>query len=554
MTADIIITNGRVLTMSDDMPRAEAVAVAGNRILAVGRRDDVEALRGPKTEIVNAEGCSVTPGLIESHVHLFIGAASLSALDLSGIDDGSRATTAIRNYAIAHGDDRLIYAVNGSYAMLGPSTDITRQHLDTIMPDRPLAIMDAGMHTVWANTLALEAAGILHGAEMPDGAEIVIGGDGTATGELREPAAFATVTALNHTGGRDAIGYTDGREPMPAPTEAERRNDRAVLLDGMAYCASKGITSVHNMDGNVYTLDLCQEIDEADGFLLRVQVPMHFTNRHAIDDLAVAEEMRRRFASDRVFSGRVKLFMDGVLEAWTALMREPYPDNPKARCGQALHDYDDWIELAIEADRRGLQIDVHAIGDEAIRRTLDGFAAARRANGARDSRHRIEHVEITHPDDFARIRDLGVIVSIQPSHAPGLVLPADFIRPRLRDAQLPYAWAWDAHRRVSRAMPFSSDWPVAPVDPLFSFRAGMTRQPLEPSLPSHRQTFLQMLAGYTRDAAFTEFAEDRKGQLKPGMLADIAVFSDDLEAMPGDEIDQAQAVLTICDGRITHCL
>lgn len=554
MTADIIITNGRVLTMSDDMPRAEAVAIAGNRILAVGRRQDVEPLRGRKTEIIDADGCSVTPGLIESHVHLFIGAASLSALDLSGVDSESRARTAIRAYAAENRDDRLIYGVNGSYAMLGSSTDITRRDLDAIMPDRPLAIMDAGMHTVWANTRALEAAGILRGAEMPDGAEIVIGDDGTATGELREPAAFAAVTALNRTGGRDAVGYTEGREPSPMPTEAERRNDRVVLVEGMAYCASKGITSVHNMDGNFYTLDLCQEIDEAGGFLLRVQVPMHFTNRHEIDELVIAEEMRRRFASDRVYSGRVKVFMDGVLEAWTALMREPYPDHPGAYCGEANFAYDAWIELAVEADRRGLQIDVHAIGDEAIRRTLDGFEAARRTNGSRDSRHRIEHVEITHPDDFARIRDLGAIASIQPSHAPGLVLPAAFIRPRLRQEQLPHAWAWDAHRRVSRAMPFSSDWPVAPVDPLFSFRTGMTREPLEAGLPSNRQTFMQMLAGYTRDAAFTEFAETKKGMLKPGMLADIAVFSHDLETLPGEVIDQAHAVLTICDGRITHCL
>ncbi len=307
--------------------------------------------------------------------------------------------------------------------------------------------------------------------------------------------------------------------------------DRKILKRGLDYCASYGFTSVHNMDGNFYTLELLQEIDEAGQFSVRCQSPFHMKNFFSVAKMEKdAIEMQRRYASERVYSGRVKLFMDGVSESWTAMMLEEYPDKPGC-FGEPNYTVEQFNEIAIAADRLGLQIDVHAIADAAIRVTLDGYQAARKANGKRDSRHRVEHVEVIDPADVPRFKELGVIASMQPTHAPGLVFPPWPVMSRLRDRQLPYCYPWSTMREVSPAMPFSSDWPVAPIDPMLSFRAAMTREPMKPGLPNHRQTLMQCIAGYTRDGAYTEFAEARKGRLKAGMLADVVVMSHDLEKL-----------------------
>ena len=549
---DTIVTNGRVITMDEANPRAEAVAIAGNEIAAVGARSEIEGLKAKGTKVIDAGGATVMPGLIESHVHIFMGAAELENLDLAPVLGIDNLTKAVRNFAAEHPEDKLVYANSVAYNVIGDGIYVTRQDLDKVLPDRPFAMMGSDHHTVWANTKALELAGILRGAKVPKGAEIVMAADGTATGELREPGAFRNVLAHTRTAGRDALGYTEASEPNPPPTAAQRASDRAILKRGLEYCASYGFTSLHNMDGNFYTLDLLQEIDEAGEFTIRCQSPFHMKNDFSIAKLEKdAVEMRRRFDSERVYSGRVKLFMDGVSESWTAMMLEEYPDKPGC-FGDPNYTAEHFTEIAIAADRLGLQIDVHAIADAAIRRTLDGYAAAMKANGKRDSRHRIEHVEVIDPADVPRFRELGVIASMQPTHPPGVVFPLWPVISRLRDRQLPYAYPWSIMREVSLAMPFSSDWPVSPVDPMVSFKAAMTRKPLKPGLPDHRQTLMQCIAGYTRDGAYTEFSEHRKGRLKKGLLADVVVMSHDLETLDPEAITEAHATTTIADGRVTH--
>jgi hypothetical protein len=551
-TADLIITNARVITMDEASPGAEAIAVKGNEILAVGAKSDVEGLKGKGTRLFDAQGSTVTPGLIESHVHLFMGSAELENLDLAPIQGIDKLTKAVAEFAAQHPDDKLVYANSVAYNVIGEGIYVTRQDLDQVLPDRPFAMMGADHHTVWANTKALELAGILHGGDVPKGAEIVMAPDGTATGELREPGAFRYVLAHTRTAGRDSIGFTDAADPDPAPSAKERACDRDLLRRGMKYVAAHGFTSVHNMDGNLYTLELCDEIDKAGDFTIRVQSPFHMKNFFPIAKLEGADEMRRRFASERVYSGRVKLFMDGVMESWTAMTLDEYPDKPGC-FGDPIFTAEQFNEIAIAADRMKLQIDVHAIADAAIRRTLDGYEAAMKVNGKRDSRHRIEHVEVIDPADVPRFRELGVIASMQTTHAPtGIVFPAWPALSRIRDRQLPYAYAWSTMREVSPAMPFSSDWPVAPVSPMLSFKAGMVREPFKPGMPHHRQTLMQMIAGYTREGAYTEFAEKRKGMLKAGMLADIAVFSADLERTDPAALTDVKAVLTVADGRVTH--
>jgi hypothetical protein len=307
------------------------------------------------------------------------------------------------------------------------------------------------------------------------------------------------------------------------------------------------------MDGNCYQLELLDEIDQEERLRCRVQVPYHHKSTKTLAE--IEEEglaMHRRFASDRLYSGRLKLFMDGVVEASTALLLDDYADQPGHR-GEALFSAEEFAAIAIEADRLGLQISVHAIGDAAVRRTLDGYAAARKANGARDSRHRIEHVELYDAADLPRFAELGVIASMQPLHAPGG--PCFGEQPtmgRTGPARWPQAFAWRTIRAAGIPLAFSSDWPVAPLDPMLGVEAAVTRKPLRDGLPEQAQTLLDTLASYTRIGAYAEFAEHAKGILKPGYLADVVVMDRDLEATDPKRLREAKPAVTICDGRITY--
>ena len=549
MPADLIITHARGLTMDDAGPRCEAIAIRGNEILALGDNASMLAHRAKHTRVIDAQGATVMPGFNESHLHIFMGAGELDNLDLSGVYGFEKLKAAILGFARQRPELKLVYANQVSYSVFDPVILPTRHDLDRIIADRPFAMMCYDHHTVFANTRALELAGVLRGADVPLGSEIVMGADGLATGELREPGAFRYILALTPTGGRDTLGFTEAAEPTPAPTAAQRVTDRAVLLRGLKHCASFGITSMHNMDGNFYTLELLKEIEEAGDFVARCQSPFHFKNFFGVERLEDASEMHRRFIGERVSSGRVKLFMDGVLESWTALTLKDYPDKP-GHFGDPNFTAAEFNAIAIEADRRGLQIDVHAIADGAVRRTLDGYEAARRANDARDSRHRIEHIEIIDPADVPRLAALGVVASLQPTHCPGPVFPPEPTTTRIRKEQLPQSYAWQTIRESGAAICFNSDWPVAPLDPMVSIHAAVTRQPLSPSQSPQRQTLWDVLKGFTAGGAYAEFMEHRKGMLKPGMLADIVVLSGDIETT-GD-VREMKAVVTICDGRITH--
>ena len=548
--ADLIIRNARIMTMDDMFPSADSMAISGHAITAVGSTDDVANLAGPATRIIDAGGASVLPGFIESHLHIFSGAASLSRLDLTGVEGKDALRNAVMNWS-ARQPNGIIFANQAHYTILG-SGPITRQMLDEACPDRPFAMMAPDSHTAWANTSALTAAGLLNGRRINSGSEIVMAEDGTASGELRETDAFAPVIALTETQGREALGYTTARDPVPAPTNAQRAADIATLQQGIKYCASLGITSMHNMDGNLYQCELLQQIHQADGLNCRIEVPFHYKNDKQLSDLEEAEHMRRTWSSDHLWCNRVKLFMDGVLDSGTAFVLDGYPDAPSST-GDPLFSAEEFNEIASQCDSRRFQIAVHAIGDAAVRRTLDGYQAARQANGKRDSRHRIEHVEIIDEADIERFAELGVIASMQPLHALGTgSYPMEPTRSKIGDAKLARAFAWNTLRDAGANLCFASDWPVSPVDPLLSIKAAMTREKLHPSHPDQRQSLHQAVHGYTAGGAYAEFSEGRKGTLKSGSLADIVILDGNIETTDPGAIDTMKVTTTICDGHITY--
>ncbi|CCV16034.1 amidohydrolase [Mesorhizobium sp. STM 4661] len=549
-TADLIVINGRVLTMDEDDPAAEAVAIGGGAILAVGDRKTIEALKGPSTRIVDARGGSVVPGFIEAHMHLFSGAAELTHLQLAGVAGFDALQKAIRAYAQSRPEARMLVGQGVDYTVLGAER-VTRHHLDAILPDRPFCMAAPDHHTMWANTRALEVAGILQGRVLGPGNEIVMGGDGLAEGELREGEAFGPVLDLAGES-RVRLGLATGGEPDPLPTPVERAADRDIMRRGLAWCARHGITSIQNMDGNLYQLELLAEIKAEEGLPCRVQVPFHYKNFMTHDMLDKASMMAGRYDSEWLSSGMVKVFYDGVLDSWTAVMVEPYADRPDW-VGEPLFTPEQFAKLAIEVDRRGLQIAVHAIGDGAVRAVLDGYEMASTKNGRGDSRHRIEHIEVIAAADVPRFAELGVIASMQPPHPPGAMdFPLEPTVSRIGPARWPLSYAWRTLKNAGARVVFASDWPVSPIDPILGIQAAMLRKPWADSDPDQSFSLHEALAAYTVEGAHAEFTEHRKGRLKRGYLADLVVLSADIEATAPEALHRVRPVTTICGGKVTY--
>jgi predicted amidohydrolase YtcJ len=531
--ADIIITNAQVYTVDRAQPWAEAVAVHGNRILFVGSAADADGLRGPHTEVIDGGGNTLLPGFIDTHYHLLHGSIGLDAAQLRDVHSLTELGEAMRAYADANPDREWVLGRQLIYNIIKPDQPLDRHFLDRYVPDRPLFLTAFDGHTYWANTEALRRGGILHGREdVGPNSEIVMDpATGTATGELREPPAARTV-----------------RELIPAPDEARKR---VLLRKGLQQAAELGVTSVHNMDGSEEQLRLYASVADAGELTLRVYMPMDVKPHTMPEDLAQAVAWTREFNDGLLRTGCVKFFMDGVLESYTALMVDDYADDPGNR-GSALFEADHFNRMAAAADKLGLQIFVHACGDGAVRRVLDGYAYVQGVNGVRDSRHRIEHIEVVHPEDIPRFAQLGVIAAMQPLHAPLHSKDADIWPHRAGRARWQYSFAWETLRQAGAKLAYGSDWPVVSQDPLLGIYAALNRQPWQAADPYQVQTLENTIRGYTVDAAYAEFQEDRKGMVRAGMLADLVLLSADLFATAPEEIKAIRPVLTISDGRVVY--
>ncbi|MGX9144091.1 amidohydrolase [Mesorhizobium sp. 128a] len=548
--ADLIVINGRVQTMDDDNPAAEAIAVKDGAIIAIGSRAAIEALKGPATKTIDAMGGSVIPGFIEAHMHLFSGGAELAHLQLGGIHGFEALQKAIRDYASTRPEAKMLVGQGVDYTVLGAER-VTRHHLDAILPDRPFCMAAPDHHTMWANTKALEMAGILQGRTLGPGNEIVMGEDGLAAGELREGEAFGPVLDLAGES-RVRLGLSTGGEPDPMPSAVGRAADRDIMRRGLAWCARHGITSIQNMDGNLYQLELLSEIEAEEGLPCRVKIPFHYKNFMTLDMLDKASVMAERYDSEWLSSGMVKVFYDGVLDSWTAVMVEPYADRPDW-VGEPLFTPQQFIDLAVAIDKRGLQIAVHSIGDGAVRAVLDGYQAAQKANGKRDSRHRVEHIEVTTEADVPRFAELGVIASMQPPHPPGAMdFPLEPTISRIGPARWPLSYAWRTLKDAGAHVVFASDWPVAVIDPILGIQAAMLRKPWAEADPDQSFSLQEALAAYTVEGAYAEFAEHRKGVLKPGYMADLVVLSADIEKTAPAELHKVRPVTTVCGGKVTY--
>lgn len=527
--ADILITNARVFTADIDHLRAEAVAIRENRIIFVGSNTGAESLRGPHTRLIDAAGRTVMPGFIDSHFHLLNGAKELRFAQLQEVRSLEMLREALTRYAETYPGSEWMAGIGLVYGVLPDGSSITRHHLDDIFPDRPVYLVAYDGHTAWANTEALRRAGILHGRELGDFSQVVMGEDGFATGELRESAGALV------------------EELIPEITEEESLE---LLASAVKMAAGYGLTSVHNMNGDIDDLRVYQKLEERGGMLLRVYVP--FLVHPEMEPAAIHEAVEMRAAStNKVRGGLVKFFMDGVIESYTGLLLDDYEGRPGWR-GTAQFEPEHFTELALEADRHGLQIAVHCTGDGAVRRVLDTYDVVRRQNGARDSRHRIEHIELVADEDAPRFAELGVVAAMQPAHSPLVVDSTDPWPARVGPARYRRSFAWRTLREAGARLAFGSDWTVASMNPMTGIHAALNRIPWQEGDSHQSQTLEDTLLGYTRDAAYAEHMEHEKGVLREGCLADVVMLSEDIFQTPKEDLLRVKAVLTICDGKITY--
>jgi len=526
-TADIIITNAKIFTSDKANPRAQAVAVKDNRIIFVGTNEGAESFKGKTTQVFDGQGHTLTPGFIDTHVHLLWGSIWMGNAELREVRTREELKNILLEFADKNKTNPWVVGRGIRYNIVS-----TRQELDEIIPDRPVYIGAFDGHTAWANTKALEMADILldDKREMVNGI-VVRAESGLAAGELREGDAMRAVFDL-----------------VPVP-DANRK--RELLKLGIREFNKTGITSVHNMNGDMEEMMAYAALEDAGEMNMRVYVPYHVKPEAKEEDLKEAAEMTK-VQMDYVRGGAAKFFMDGVWESYTAFNIDPYADNPDAGIVAPIFSLDHFTRMASICDKMGMQIAVHCCGDGAVRQTLDGYEQIQKINGKRDSRHRIEHIEVCQPEDMPRFKELGVIASMQTSHAP-FSLEDDMVWTRRTGPQRWHlSFPWRDLKNAGAHLSLGSDWTVAPFDPMINIYVALNRMKLAEENPNQNLTLEECIIGYTRDAAYVEFKENEKGQIKEGYLADLALFSHDLFDVKPEEIMTAKAILTMVDGRIVH--
>jgi len=526
--ADYVLHNATIYTVDDEQPQAGAFAVRAGRLLMVGRAADVLDAY-PDARRIDAEGRTVVPGLIDAHAHLMGLGQSLIRADLVGAPSKDATIDSLRAYAEQLPEGAWLLGRGWDQNDWPVKEFPTRQDLDAAFPDRPVFLSRIDGHAAWANTAAIEATvGLdsLRQMDDPEGGAIRRTDDGDPTGVFIDAAESLVASQI------------------PEPPEAEQ--DRA-LEAALEATARNGLTGMHDAGAPLATLRRYQRFIDEGRFPLRVYAMVggrgdtfdHFCQNGPL----IGEHGRLRVQS-------VKFYLDGALGSRGAALLAPYSDDPGNR-GLLMKQPDAFQQDVADALRCGFQVNTHAIGDRANRLTLDAYEAAMAATGSTVGRHRIEHAQILHPDDIGRFAELGVIASVQPTHATSDMPWAD---ERLGDDRLDGAYAWQSLKESGARLAFGSDFPVEDVSPIEGFYAAVTRQDADGQPPGgwtaeERVSRQAALHGFTLGAAYAGFQEHEIGSLTPGKRADFTVLSRNIMTIPTDEILDTEVVATYIDGK-----
>jgi predicted amidohydrolase YtcJ len=531
--ADTVITNARIYTVNASQPWAEAVAVREGRILFVGSAKDVSRYKAPGTQVIDAGGRLVLPGIADSHVHFVSGSANMAKVDLAGTKTVEEIQERIRTFAREHPQASWIQGRGWMYSAF-PGDMPHKKLLDEVVPDRPAVMRCADGHTSWVNSRALALAGIDRETKDPENGKVVRDEKGEPTGALLEEAA-------------SLVGRL-----IPEPTSEETLT---ALRQGLREAARLGVVRVHGMGGEFEALDLLDRLRREGSLTVRFSVAMWIDSPGPTgEDWKAYEEARTKYRDEWLSLGGIKLMLDGVIDSGTGAMLDPYEGQRENR-GKLFWEPAAFKKAVAEFNARGLQVSTHAIGDAAIRLSLDAYEEGVRAAGGPDVRNKIEHAEDIAADDIPRFGRLGVIASFQPLHAnPEPTWMGSWIK-NVGPEREQRAFAWKAVLDGGGRLAFGSDWPVVTISPWPGLQVAVTRQDLDglPAggwLPQHRVRLSDAVYAYTMGGAYAMHRENEEGSIEAGKLADLIVVSQNIFEIDPHEISKTEAVLTMVGGRI----
>ena len=548
--ADLVLRGGAVYAVDAARSWAQAVAVRDGAIVAVGTDAQIDALTGSGTQVIDLAGRMLLPGFVDAHVHASAAGLERLRCDLSeahGLDDY---LTVVRRYAQASPGAEWITGGGWSIGVF-PGGAPSRRDLDRVAPDRPVFLSNRDHHGAWVNSRALELAGVTAGTPDPADGRIEREPDGTPSGTLQE----------------GAMGLVERVIPRPGVEEQV-----AGITEAQRYLHALGITGWQEAIVGDYAVvpdcfDAYLEADRRGLLTARVVGALWWQRGLGAGQLDGLTERRERAGSaGRFRATSVKIMQDGVCENFTASMLTPYLDgrgHETTSCGSSFFGADELKESVTVLDARGFQVHFHAIGDQAVREALDAVTAARAANGAGDGRHHISHLQVVHPQDLPRFRELGVLANCQPLWACEEPQMTELTLPFLGPERSSWQYPFGSLLRSGAQLCFGSDWPVSSPNPLWELHTAVNRTvaPGYPYagpgagnvfLPGERISLHDAVAAFTIGSAYVNHADDVSGSIEAGKSADLVVLDRNLFAHPVEEVALANIDMTFSGGQMVH--
>jgi len=526
--ADVILSSKFVFTGLSEQPEPASIAIKDNKIVAIGSDSEMKPYTGEHTKVYQFEEQLIMPGFHDFHLHIMQGAVALGSVNLFTARSEEEAVEMIREFAESNPQNKWVIGFTWDAGYWNRQELPTRHSLDRILPDRPALLFHAEGHYAWVNTRALEIANITRNTENPAYGEIGKDADGEPDGILYEKAMNAVI--------RHAFDWSQ-----------EEKED--LFAHFLAHAARLGITAVHDLHG-LKTIDayhIFKDFEDRGELTTRVHLWPALNG-----DLEHAKQLRDTYRSDKLRVSGLKQFIDGVITTRTAYLLEPYTDKPDTR-GETSFPPETIKKWVVEADKEGFSIRFHAIGDGAIRLAFDAYEQAQKANGKRDSRHAIEHVEVIHPDDIHRFQELGVTASMQPDHLA--MSERGVYTDRIGADREKHVFSIHTLQKAEARLAFGTDFPIDVLNPLLQVYRAVTRIDSGGKTvwhPHERITLADALKAYTAGSAYGTFREHELGTLEAGKLADIVVLERNLFEIPVEDIPDIKVQLTIVDGKIVY--
>jgi len=528
--ATLVVTNAKIMTMDPRHPRVEALAARGEWIVALGTVSEIQKLVGPQTRVVDARGRLVVPGFNDSHAHFGGGSAGLRSLNLYGVNSLAEVQRLVAERVAKAKPGEWITGSRYDHTLWGTAWP-RKEDLDKVAPNNPVVLTRASGHSAWANSLALKLSNITKDTPNP------------AAGEVQKDPKTGDPTGILL---ESAAGLVRVQRSQTTPEE-RRQRARDDLVAGFRFAAELGLTSVQS-SSSLEELDLLRELQKEGKLTLRYDGWLPLASAQSLADQGV----RTGQGDLWVRVGFLKGFIDGTLGDGTAAMFEPFADR-EGFLGLPRMTQEQLDSAVILADRLGFQIGIHAIGDKGSHMVLDAYEKAAARNGTHGMRHRIEHAQIIKPDDLGRFGQLGVIASMQQTHA---TTDMRFAETRIGVERAKTSYAWRSILETGGMLAFGTDWSVEPLDPMRGVFSSFTRtniQRMEPKdgwFPEQRLTMWESIYYYTWGSAYAEHLENLKGSLAVGRLADLVVLDHDLFSVPAEQILQTKVDYTVVGGRV----